>query len=341
MMEPDDEGNAGIPPSPADAALDAELRRWAEDVVPLPSPPYSFERVLVRAHRRKVRRRMTAATASLVGAALVFGGLVAGGVLPGVSLGRSTCPSAAAPLDPAKGSSVNRKTEYAIGGVLAAGALTAGVVAGCTGNSGSSPSASSTGQASPSFGASTDQLTLPSVSASVGAPTSASAPGATPSATTNPAVPQCGVADLTDTATVVSGSQATGHEQLNIVLTNASGHTCTIYGFPGLKLEDKNQDSQASHAVWSPQTPPKTLVTLTNGQSAASTVQFDYDMPVGTEPTSGPCEPASYYIQITPPNNTTQLVAQIIGTNGAGVTVCSSGTLDASAFVPGSTGPNQ
>jgi len=337
MMEPENYDDAGNRTDPADAAADAEFRRWADAVVPLPAPPYGFERVLVRAHRRKVRRRMVAATASMLSVAVLFGGLIAGGVLPGLAGTGSNCPSAATAPNLVKGSAVNRRTEYAIGGALAATALTAGVLAGCTGNSANGPTASGTGQSvSPSAASSTGgQLTLPSVTASSGATSSP-----TTQSSTGTAVPQCQTADMTATVAEVAGSEGAGSASLNITLTNTSGHSCSVYGFPGLGLEDKNEDKQPTTVTWDPAI-AKTVVTLANGASASSTARFDADVPGPGEPTSGACEPSSEYMLVTPPNNQSQLVARIGGTGNAGVTVCESGALQVFALVPGTTGPNQ
>jgi Protein of unknown function (DUF4232) len=333
---------AGNPPDPADAATDAELRRWADMVVPLSPPPYSFERVLVRAHRRRARRRTLTATVSVLCLALVFAGLAVGNLLPGLrqnsDCGASTNTAAANTLAVAKGSGpVNRRTEYVIGGLLAATALTGGILAGCVGGP-SSPSSTAggagTGSAAPG-GSSSSATSAPPTSAQA----SASSSSASSSATTT-GTPQCHTADLSGSVVLVPGSQAMGSELLNITLTDVSGHDCTVYGFPGLKLEDKNQDGQATQVTWDPGV-PKQSITLTNGSSASTTVRFDDDVPGSGEPASGPCEPASLYLQITPPNEKSQLVAAIDGTDNDGVTVCQNGALDVLALVPGTVGPNQ
>ena len=348
MIEPDNDNHDGkhpgpgggdgpdLPRDPEDAAADALMRRWADTVVPLPAPPYGFQRVLVRAHRRKVRRRMLAATASVLSVAVVFGGLLAGGVLPGLLRPSSNCPPATTAYAQAKGSGVNRRTEYAIGAVLATTALTAGVLAGCAGNStGNGPSASGTEQGTfppPSPGG--NQVTLP------GAPTSAASTGPATPAGTAAGTPQCQTPDMTVAVALVAGSQGMGSASLNITLTNTSGHKCTVTGFPGVALEDKNKDQQPTKVTWDPSV-PKTTITLANGASASSTARFDADVPGPGEPNSGPCESASLYMLVTPPNNKTQLVAPIDGTNNAGITVCESGALNVLALIPGTTGPNQ
>jgi hypothetical protein len=322
---------------PVDQYTDATLRRWGDSVVPLSPPPYAFERVLVRAYRRRIRRRMIAATASALSVALLFAGLVVGNVLPGRQRDDADCGNAASTLALAKGSSsVNRRTEYAIGGVLTAAALTAGILAGCTGGPGT-PTAGAAGSGTPTGTASSGTpLALPS--APTTSPTT-SKPSAPPSSTPT-STPQCNTTDLSATVTLVAGSQAMGSASLNITLTNTSGHPCIVYGFPGFKLEDKNEDAQTTTVTWDPAV-PKTHITLANGASASSTARFDPDIPSASEPTSGPCEPASFYMLVTAPNNTTQLESPIGGTGGSGITVCQSGALDVLALVPGAVGPNQ
>jgi len=338
MIEPPGSMSAG-PPDPEDAATDAMLRHWADTVVPLPPPPYGFQRVLVRAHRRKLRRRMLAVTASALSFALLFAGLAAGNLLPGLRSTGGNCGNATYTVAAAKGSNpmVSRKTEYVIGGVLAAAALTAGVVAGCNGgSSGAAPSDSSTGSGIPNATATSGgSVVLPSASSVVSTP----AGQPTGNSSTVAGVPQCHTVNLSAAVSVVAGSQAAGHESLNITLTNTSGHSCTIYGFPGLGLEDKNGSIQASKVTWNPAVAKK-IITLADNGTASTTAGFDPDIPASGEPASGPCEIASYSMMVTPPNEQTQLVAPITGATG-GITVCGYGALQVFALVAGSTGPNQ
>jgi hypothetical protein len=162
---------------------------------------------------------------------------------------------------------------------------------------------------------------------------SAAGPSASPSAT----VPRCHTTDLIPAAAIIAGSAAAGSESLNLKLTNNSGHTCTIYGYPGMMLEDTNSSGQATTVTRNFAVKPATI-TLANGASAATTVRFDFDVPVADEPSTGNCEAPSVYLQITPPDETTQLSATV---TGGPVTVCAHGTLDVLAFVAGSKGANQ
>ena len=237
---------------------------------------------------------------------------------------------------------MNGKSAKAVGAVAAA-VLATGVLSGCAAKSdaGTNALGSPGGSADPG-----PALTLPAVATTGPSSTAAaqngsgSGSGSGGGSATQAGVPQCQTVDLSPEANIVAGSAATGHIAMNITVTNTSGHTCTIYGFPGLVLEDVNQHVQATKVTWDPAV-AKSLITLANGQSASSAAHIDKDLPVGSEPLTGPCEPASYYIQITPPNNTSQLVATIGDTDGQGITVCDFGALDTLAFVPGSTGPQE
>lgn len=226
---------------------------------------------------------------------------------------------------------MDRKYEWVIGGVLTAAALSLGIVAGCSGNSsGGGPSANATDSGPPTTTPTPGQVTLPSPSAS----TTGSA-GSSASATS--AVPRCHTADLSPAVSIVAGSQGAGHESINIKLTNSSGHTCTVYGYPGMKLEDANGSGQATTVTRNHSLKPATL-TVADGASVATTANFDVDVPAKDEPQTGNCEAPSVYLQITPPDETTQLSATI---TGGPVTVCQHGAIDVLPFVAGGTGPNQ
>jgi len=219
---------------------------------------------------------------------------------------------------------MNRKTGNVIAAAFAT-ALCAGTLAGCA----ASPPAAGT----PSPGGT---VTLPPATAVGGSGGGPTAPG----------VPQCTTANLAAAVSVVAGSQGAGHESLNLTLTDISGHSCTVYGYPGLQLrgedsQDQPGATQATTVTWDPGV-PKTLLTLADSGSASTTIQFDVDVPGAGEPTSGQCEPFSYYLAVIAPNNTTSTTARIGGPNATtGITVCEHGNLQVLAFVAGSTGPNQ
>jgi hypothetical protein len=160
---------------------------------------------------------------------------------------------------------------------------------------------------------------------------------ATPPSTA--AVARCHTADLQASVSVVGGSLSSGHEQMNLTLTNTSGQVCTIFGYPGMQLEDQQSAGQATDVIrTSSGVGAPTRLTLADNASASTTVDFLPDSPDSTEPKSGLCEPESYYLEITPPDENTQLKVQI---GGGPVMACQEGALTVYPFVAGATGPEQ
>jgi hypothetical protein len=338
-----------------DAAVDRRLRALVGPVTPLYPPPYGYERVALRARRRRHRTAFIAAAAGVMAVAVAAGGVIAGTHLNGRSglqvagcnaaVGRAAPaawsgdgwlagarrPVEAGGIDSGKEVTV-RKYEWAIGGLLTAAAVSVGIVAGCSSNaSANGPSAGPTDSGGPSASQTPGTVTLPapSTTPSNGSPSSSSSAAGGP--------PRCHTVDLSPAVSIVAGSQGAGHESINIRLTNTSGHTCTVRGFPGMMLEDHNGSGQATNVTRNHGI-PTTTITVADGASVATTGRIDFDVPAADEPQTGNCEIPSVYLQITPPDETTQLVATI---TGGPVTVCEHGTIDVLPFVSGPTGANQ
>ncbi|MGH6656256.1 MAG: DUF4232 domain-containing protein [Actinocrinis sp.] len=380
------------PGAAADRETDRRLRTLIGPVTPLHTPPYSFERVVLRAQRRRHRTAFIAAAAVVSVLAAGAGGVLVGTHLgdgrvlqvadPGCDQSRSgggkalgggdTSPAYraldfAAPVAWTGGAGseyagfavagtsggpkasaasggvdsvvesrarevMDRKHEWAIGGALTAAALFGGIVAGCSSAGGDTgPSANATESGGPTQSQSPGTVLLPTNAPSAAATQSG---GAGSSAS---AVPRCHTVDLSPAVSIVAGSQATGHEAMNIKLTNTSNRTCTVYGYPGMMLEDTNLSGQATNVVRDHSAAPKTL-TVASGASVATTALFDFDVPAPDEPATGDCEAPSVYVQLTPPDETTQLSATI---TGGPVTVCQHGKISVLPFISGAKGPNQ
>lgn len=337
-----------------DAAVDRRLRALVGPVTPLYPPPYGYERVALRARRRRHRTAFIAAAAGVMAVAVAAGGVIAGTHLSGgngLQVAGCSAVGQAAPAawsgegrpvgvsGPVEAGGIGsgrevkvRKYEWAIGGLLTAAALSVGIVAGCSSNvSANGPSADATESGGPSASPSAGTVTLPAPSTTPGSGSASSGSGSAGGP------PKCHTVDLSPAVSIVAGSQGAGHESINIRLTNTSGHTCTVYGFPGMKLEDGNGSGQATNVTRNHGI--KTLtVTVADGASVATTGHFDFDVPAADEPQTGNCEIPSVYLQITPPDETTQLVATI---TGGPVTVCEHGTIDVLPFISGPTGANQ
>lgn len=325
-----------------EGAVDRRLRGLIGPVAPMIVPPYGFERVVMRARRRRQRKIMMTATAAVLGLAVASGGVLLGFRAAGDTVQTAGCGNsalsgdvalsdhavAAAPAGWVRGATMQRKYEWAIGGVLTAGALAGGIFAGCA-------SGSSAKQNTTTNGASSTPAPAQSNAGIVPAPPSSSTPGV-PSPTAS-ALPRCHTADLSPDVSIVAGSAGAGHELMNLTLKNNSGHTCTIFGYPGMMLEDQNGAGQATTVTRNHGVPAKQLV-VPDGGVASTTISFDFDMPGPGEPTTGNCEPPSYSLLITPPDETTQLTALI---TGGPVTVCQKGALNVLPFVSGPKGANQ
>jgi hypothetical protein len=87
-------------------------------------------------------------------------------------------------------------------------------------------------------------------------------------------------------------------EGFNLTLTNVSGQPCSIYGYPGLGLEDASHGVLPSHTFWGSTVwtadPGRHLIVLSPGETASANVAF-----FASSPTRGP----AVYLEVTPPND--------------------------------------
>jgi hypothetical protein len=153
---------------------------------------------------------------------------------------------------------------------------------------------------------------------------------------------RCHTSELSASFTVVANSAGAGNISYNLRLTNTSMHQCTIYGYAGMLLLGANHDPLPTHVIRDTLV-PRQLPRINPGGSVAATVRLSPDVPgPGDNGPAAPgqtwvCQPTSYYTEVTPPDETTQLVTAV----SPPTPVCSSGTMQISAFVAGPTGPNQ
>ena len=153
----------------------------------------------------------------------------------------------------------------------------------------------------------------PSAAAPATAAPPVPAPASTASAPPAPAaVPRCPEGSL---ATAVSGYQV-GGGQYGIILrlTNTGAASCSLYGYPGLGLEDGSHHVLPSQVHWGAtyfaRDPGPSLILLSRGQSATSSIAF-----AG----GGPGEPWADFLEVTPPNAYDHAVIPLsYGTGGGG-----------------------
>jgi hypothetical protein len=141
-----------------------------------------------------------------------------------------------------------------------------------------------------------------------------------------PAGVQCGTADLS--VQLKPGSPGAGQRYATVVLTNTSGHSCTIRGYGGLALLGAPGQGVPTDLRRLPSPGPQT-VPLAPGGSARSLLHWTV-VPAGDEPGAA-CEPTATTVVVTPPDQT--LAALVPWTFGP---VCQHGLIEQNAYVPGS-----
>lgn len=150
------------------------------------------------------------------------------------------------------------------------------------------------------------------------APTAGGTENAPPDAGT-----KCTATDLK--GTVAPQDSGAGNRYAEIVVTNKTDRTCTLYGYGGLEFIDGNGKPTPTDLTRQPD-PGPTLVRLPPGGSAAKKLHWGA-VPSGDEPVTGPCEPASAGARIIPPDDTqTFIVTYAFGS------VCARGRVDGSAY---------
>lgn len=180
---------------------------------------------------------------------------------------------------------------------IAAGALAcaAALITSCSGSS--SPAASGTKATKPPASTS-----APGTSAGATAPASASA-STSPTATAAPTGPQpCATAGLK--AAIGSGEGAAGSSYYPVDLTNTSGTTCTLYGYPGASFVTGVGGSQIGAAATRNDTVPPALVTLAAGQTAHATLQV---VNASNYPSSKCTIVQAHWLRVYPPGQFTPL----------------------------------
>ena len=169
--------------------------------------------------------------------------------------------------------------------VMAALAVSAGLLAGC--GSSSSPSAHPTA----------------TVTVTVTAP---AAPATSPAPAPTPAGP-AGCLTATLAVSLGPGSGAAGSTYYPIEFTNASGATCSLYGYPGVSFLGA-AGAQVGAAAAEDPTYPRLLVTLTPGSTVHAELRITHaqNYPPST------CIPATAnMLRVFPPGQTSALYIQM------------------------------
>jgi hypothetical protein len=162
--------------------------------------------------------------------------------------------------------------------MLLVGVPIAAVLAGCSGGGGNTASGSTptpsvtTPAATPSATESIGGPTAPATSATPTAPASTSAGGQGGGGT-----PRCHTGDLKISVSADAGGGAAGSTYESLVFKNASGHACTLTGYPGVSYVAGDQGTQVNAPFAREAGQPRPTVRLLPGSSAHATIQIpDY-----------------------------------------------------------------
>ena len=193
----------------------------------------------------------------------------------------------------------NTRRAMTAGGALSILMILAGcasVAAGGTASSGTTVSSGSGGATAPAGSTTAPPAQATTASGGGGSATTAAAAGG-PGA--------CATRDLSAKAGQSQGTA--GSTYVNIVFTNISGKTCTVYGYPGVSLAGGTPVTQIGLSATESTAAPRTLVTLTAGSVGNALLQI---VDAGNFP-SASCAPVNAtYLQIYPPNQTTPIYLQ-------------------------------
>jgi hypothetical protein len=112
------------------------------------------------------------------------------------------------------------------------------------------------------------------------------------------AVPSCTAADLGAWVAVSQGNGAAGSIYYPLQFTNLSRHACSMRGFPGVSVIDRNGHQLGSPASWDHVVPARTVV-LAAGATAHTILRYS-DATVTTAPG---CHPvfSAFELRVYPP----------------------------------------
>jgi hypothetical protein len=92
-------------------------------------------------------------------------------------------------------------------------------------------------------------------------------------------------------------------------LTNAGSKTCTVYGYPGMRLIDSNGHERESKVIRERNVPPKT-VAVAPGSTAWSHMSWETLPDTFEQGLPRKCGFTVDQVQVTPPDETTQVVVK-------------------------------
>jgi len=179
--------------------------------------------------------------------------------------------------------------------IFAAGAACATTLVAACGNSASSTPAGTT--ATPSSGIVTpDSTSAATTSPPAGATSPAQAAGPAP----------CATSALKVAVPTGQGNAAAGSSYYPVQFTNSSGHSCTLYGYPGVSFVTAAGGSQIGAAATRNAAMPRTVITLASGQTVHAELQV---ADAQNYPAADCGLVTAHWLKVYPPNQTAPLYA--------------------------------
>jgi Protein of unknown function (DUF4232) len=117
--------------------------------------------------------------------------------------------------------------------------------------------------------------------------------------TTTAAIPKCTASDIGAWIAISQGNGAAGTIYYPLEFTNLSHHTCSLFGYPGVSVLDRNGHQLGSPAGWGSRAGART-VNLAPGATAHTILAY-HDTAVSTEPGCDPVSTAAL-LRIYPPD---------------------------------------
>jgi len=187
---------------------------------------------------------------------------------------------------------------------------------------------SSTGGSAPSAGAGSTSSAPASASPAASAPAAPSQ--AAPTQAGGP--PACATSALRATVLSSQGGAALGSTYYPVQLTNTSGASCNLYGYPGVSFVSAPGGSQIGIPATENPAHPRQFVDLSPGQSAHAVLQVAVAQ--NFPPANCGTVVTAHWLRIYPPNQTAPLYASFTAQT------CSAGktTLSVETVQPGATG---
>jgi Protein of unknown function (DUF4232) len=112
-------------------------------------------------------------------------------------------------------------------------------------------------------------------------------------------IPKCTASDLGVWVAIDQGNGAAGTIYYPLEFTNLSGHTCYLFGYPGVSVLDGNGNQLGSPADWGSLAGAR-IVNLAPGATAHTMLGY-HDVAVSTEPGCAPVK-SSAYLRVYPPD---------------------------------------